>query len=31
MSVSVDITDLKKIGWQPMVSLDDGLSRIIQE
>jgi len=31
MSVSVDITDLKKIGWQPMVSLDDGLSRIIRE
>jgi CDP-paratose synthetase len=31
MSVSVDISDLKKIGWQPMVSLDEGLTRIIRE
>ena len=30
MSIRADISDLKKIGWQPMVSLDEGLSRIIK-
>ena len=31
MSISADITKLKKIGWEPMVSLDEGLSIIVQE
>ena len=31
MSVYVDIENLKKIGWQPKISLDDGISRIIRE
>jgi CDP-paratose synthetase len=31
MSVYVDISNLKKIGWQPKIFLDDGLSKIIQE
>jgi CDP-paratose synthetase len=31
MSVNVNITSLKKIGWQPKVSIDEGLVRIIKE
>lgn len=31
MSVDVDITGLKKIGWQSKVSLDEGLNKIIKE
>lgn len=31
MSVNVNITSLKKIGWQSKVSVDEGLVRIIKE
>jgi len=31
MSINVDTEDLKKIGWQSKISLDEGLNKIIKE